>query len=148
MFGFRGGFAVSALLMLVGCASQPTGPRMTALPQEARNSILAAEEQLRPVFAECAALRPGASQCRDAALSRHAQSVSTILGRIDRSAEAVLGGGNRDCSGDTRPHCGPHEEVKSMKVNCMYCGPYGHQGSSCFVWVCVPKEGWWPPWPF
>lgn len=108
-----------------------------AIPADARAKLQQEAQALNQALARC---KPGdaGKACAAKAKQRFATRANGVL----KDVEAVFGGENRDCvgdtQGDTQVNCGQGCEATKINVPCTHCvGAYGRGRSGCFLWVCL-----------
>lgn len=117
--------------------STATAQNCPAIPADARAKLQQEAKAMNEAIARCKS-----SATNKACVTKAKKNFSTRANGVLKDAEAVLGGENRDCVGDTKGEtaaiCGPGCEATKIKVPCAHCvGAYGHGGSGCFLWVCL-----------
>lgn len=108
-----------------------------AIPADARAKLQQEAKALNEAIARC---KSGAAS--KACVAKAKKNFSARANGVLKDVEAVFGGENRDCVGDTQggtaANCGQGCEATKVNVPCAHCvGGYGRGRSGCFLWVCL-----------
>lgn len=145
--GFIVVFSLLLTLNSIAAENSSDRPQSTAaaqncpeIPADARAKLQQEAKTLNEAIARCKSGAAGKA-CIERAKNKFSARANDVL----KGAEAVLGGENRDCVGDTQggtqANCGQGCEATKIKVPCTHCvGAYGRGRSGCFLWVCLCTE--------